>query len=168
MSLIGNLFRTAVLGTAIVFLPASSLLAQEITPSHLQAALDVVNATVAAQSFDQELPKVANQVADRLIRMRPDLHKQITDTVQAEALKLVVRRKDLDQDVARIYAKAFSEDELKTIAAFLKSPAGQKYQTSGPKVFTDTFNAVQAWSDRLGSELLDKTTSALKQQGYSF
>ncbi len=168
MSPIGKFVRMVALAAVVAVPSASPLLAQEISPSQLAAALDVVNATVATASFDSQLPKVASDVADRLIRTRPDLHQQITDTVQAEALKLAVRRKDLDQDVARVYAKAFSEEELVAIAKFLKSPVGQKYQTEGPKVFADTFNAVQAWADRVGAELLDKTKEQLKQQGYEF
>jgi hypothetical protein len=166
MSRIGNFIRRTALAAAVAFIPASPLLAQEISQSHLAAALDVVAATTATRSFDTRLPQIANEVANRLIRSRPDLHKEISDAVQATALKLAVRRKDLDIDVARVYAKAFTEDELKSIAAFLGSPAGQKYQEDGPKVFADTFEAVQRWADRLGGELLDKTKEELKRQGH--
>jgi hypothetical protein len=165
MTSISRLVRSFVLGLGILLLPASASLAQEISQSQLAAALDVINATVATKSFDEQLPKVANEVTNRLVRQRPDLHTQIANAVQAEALKLAVRRKDLDLDIARVYAKAFSEDELHTIATFLKSPAGQKYQTDGPKVFADTFAAVQRWTDRLGAELLDKAKEELKRQG---
>ncbi len=166
MTLIGNFVRMAAVVAALVAVPTSSLMAQEISQSHLAAALAVINATTATRSFDNRLPAIANEVTNRLIRARPDLHQEIADTVQAVALKLVVRRKELDQDVARVYAKAFSEQELNTIAAFLKSPAGQKYQTDGPAVFRDTLQAVQAWSDRVGAELLDKTKEELKKQGH--
>ncbi len=166
MTLLGKFIRTAAVAAVLITAPASALFAQEISASQLAAALDVVNSTVAAASFDTQLPLIANQVTNQLIRARPDLHQEIADTVQAVALKLVVRRKELNQDVARIYAKAFSEDELKAIAAFLKSPAGQKYQQIGPQVVSDTLQAVQAWTDRVGAELLDKTREELKKQGH--
>ena len=166
MTLIGSFVRTAAVVAALVAVPASSLLAQEISPSQLAAALDVINATTASASFDSRLPAIANEITNRLIRARPDLHQEIADTVQAVALKLVVRRRELDQDVARVYAKAFSEQDLVAIATFLKSPAGQKYQTDGPGGFRDTLQAVQAWSDRVGAELLDKTKEELKKQGH--
>lgn len=166
MTPIGKLMRATACAVALVVLPASSVLAQEISPSQLQAALDVIHATVAAQSFDTRLPQIADEVTNRLIRARPDLHQEIADTVQAVALKLVVRRRELDQDVARVYAKTFSEEDLKAIATFLKSPAGQKYQTDGPAVFRDTLQAVQAWSDRVGAEMLDKAKEELKKQGH--
>jgi len=166
MTLIGKFVRTAAVVAALAAVPTSSLYAQEISQSHLAAALAVINATTATQSFDTRLPQLANEVTNRLIRARPDLHQEIADTVQAVALKLAVRRRELDQDVARVYAKAFTEDELKVIATFLKSPAGQKYQKDGPAVFRDTLQAVQAWSDRVGAELLDKTKEELKKQGH--
>lgn len=166
MNPIANFVRAAAVAAALVAVPASLASAQEISPSQLAAALDVINATTATQSFDTRLPEIANEVTNRLIRARPDLHQEITDTVQAVALKLAVRRRELDQDVARVYAKTFSEDELKAIAAFLKSPAGQKYQKDGPQVFGETLQAVQSWSDRVGAELLDKTREELKKKGY--
>ncbi len=166
MTLIGKFVRTAAVVAALVAVPTSSLLAQEINQSQLAAALAVINATTATASFDNRLPEIASEVTNRLIRIRPDLHQEIADTVQAVALKLVARRRELDQDVARVYAKAFTEDELKAIAAFLKSPAGQKYQTQGPKVFGDTLQAVQSWSDRVGAEMVDKTKEELKKQGH--
>lgn len=168
MSQIGNIIRVALIGAISVALPLSSTSAQEITQSHMTAALDAVSRTAGARSFDNVLPNLALSVENRLIRLRPDLHKVITATADGAALKLVVRRKDLDIDVARIWAKSFTEQELVAIAAFLKSPAGQKYQDLGPKVVSETYQAVQQWSDRVGEELLDKTRQELKKQGYDF
>ena len=74
---------------------------------------------------------MAAQVEDALIRARPDLHTKITDTVEATALKLADRKNDLNNDIARVWAKAYSEEELKTLTAFFKSSAGQKYLTQG-------------------------------------
>ncbi len=166
MSLIGSLVRRTALAAVVCVIPASSLLAQEISQSHLAAALAVVDATIATRSFDTRLPELANEVSNRLVRVRPDLHKEIADAVQATALKLAVRRKDLDIDVARVYARSFSEQELVAIGAFLKSTAGQKYQDIGPKVFAETYEAVQRWADRIGGELLDKSKEELKRQGF--
>ena len=88
----------------------------------------------ASRGFDNVLPLLSEKVQDEIIRLRPDLYKQITDVVQQEALKLVARRADLDNDVARIWAKAFTEEELNSITAFYKSPAGQKFVDIGPQV----------------------------------
>jgi hypothetical protein len=162
------LLRAAVLGwavTALLNLPAS---AEEITPSHLAAALETVASAKAARGFDNVLPLLSEKTQDQLIRLRPDLYKQISDVVAQVALKLAARRSDLDSDIARIWAKSFTEDELKSITAFYKSPAGAKFVDVGPKVIGDSLQAVKGWSARVGEELLEKSKEELKKQGVEF
>jgi hypothetical protein len=167
MSFIGNLVRTAVVGVALAAGPSLAS-AQEISSSHLAAALDVVHSAKASRGFDNVLPTLATQVEDRLIRSRPDLHKEIISAVESAALKLAARRADLDNDVARVWAKSFSEDELKVIATFYKTAAGQKFADVGSLVYAETLDAVKGWSDRLGEELLDKSRDELKSAGIQF
>jgi uncharacterized protein len=167
MSLIANLVRTAIVGIALAAGPSLAS-AQEITASHLAAALDVVKSAKASRGFDNVLPNLAGQVEDRLIRARPDLHKEITTAVEAAALKLAARRNDLDNDVARVWAKSFSEDELKVIATFYKTEAGQKFAEVGGQITGQTYEAVKGWSDRVGAELLDNSRAELKSAGIQF
>lgn len=167
MSFLANLVRATLVGIALAIAPSFAS-AQEISPSHLAAALDVVKSAKASRGFDNVLPTLAGQVEDRLIRQRPDLHKEITTAVENAALKLVARRNDLDNDVARVWAKHFDEDELKTIAAFYKTAAGQKFADVGSLVYAETLDAVSHWSDRLGAELLDKSREEIKSAGIQF
>jgi hypothetical protein len=167
MSFLANLVRAAVVGVALAAAPSLAS-AQEISASHLAAALDVVKSAKASRGFDNVLPTLATKVEDRLIRVRPDLHKEITAAVESAALKLASRRADLDNDVARVWAKSFSEDELKTIAEFYKTPAGQKFADVGSLVYAETLDAVNGWSDRLGEELLGKSRDELKSAGIQF
>ncbi len=167
MSYLSNLVRGGLVGLALLAAPSLAS-AQEISASHLAVALDVVKSAKASRGFDNVLPGLAAKVEDRLIRLRPDLHKEITTAVEAAALKLASRRADLDNDVARVWAKAFDEKELKTIADFYKTEAGQKFAEVGPSVYTGTLDAVQRWSDRLGEELLDNSKNELKAAGVDF
>jgi uncharacterized protein len=156
----------ALVVTALV--SAAPSRADDVTPSHLAAALEAVHSAKASKGFDNVLPLLSEKVQDQIIRLRPDLYKQITDVVQQEALKLVARRADLDADVARIWANAFSEEELKAITAFYKSPAGLKFVDIGPQVVGASLQAVKGWSDRVGQELLQKSREELKKQGVEF
>jgi hypothetical protein len=168
MSLIRIVFSAVLLAWMSALPIASAARADEISESHIAAALAAIASTKTARGFDNVLPLLAERTQNQLIRARPDLHKQIGDTVEAAALKLAVRRTDLDNDVARIWAKNFSEDELKQIATFFNSPAGQKYLNIGPQVVSDSLQAVKGWSDRVGEELLDKSKEDLKKQGFDF
>ncbi len=137
----------------------------EIAPSHLAAALDVVITTRTGGNFDLVLPSLASEVQDQLIRVRPDMHAQITAAVDTVALGLVGRRAELNTDIARVWAQAFTEPELVAIAEFYRSPAGAKLAEAGAAVLADSVKIAQSWSERLGEELLAKSREALKLQG---
>ena len=169
MSFATGYLRAAALSAALLMGGyAASASADEITPSHLAAALEAINAANIPQGFDAVLPRLAGQVEDSFIRARPDLHTQITQTVDATALQLADRKNDLNNDVARIFAKVYTEDELKVLSAFYKSSAGQKSLKQSPQISKDTVAAVDQWANRVGSELLDKSREALKAQGVKF
>ncbi|HEY5080882.1 MAG TPA: DUF2059 domain-containing protein [Bauldia sp.] len=170
MSFVSRIVAIAVVGLGLAA-GSSPGWTQEITPTQLAAGLDVVKSAKISLGFDALLPQLAARVEDRLIRVRPDLHAQIISVVEATALKLVDRRAELDSDVARVWSKQFSEDELKTIAAFYKTAAGLKFSAlAGPagQLQQGMVAAVQQWSDRVGAELLDKSREALKAQGIQF
>src|SRR5260221_3135926 len=167
MSLIGNFVRAAIIGVALMAV-APAAFAQEITASHLAVALDVVKSAKASGGFENVLPLLAEQVENKLIRVRPELNKEIVAAVEDAALKLSSRRADLDNDVARIWAKAFTEEELQTIATFYKTSAGQKFADVGAQVVSESYQAVGHWSDRVGEELLQKSRDGLKAQGITF
>ena len=142
--------------------------AQEISQSHLEAALVAVQSAGAARGFDSVLPALAERIKSRLIRIRPDLHQEISATVEAVALELVSRRADLDNAVATVWARNFTEDELVTIAEFYKSPTGQKFAEIGPRVIQDSLKSVESWSTRVGEELYEMSREELTKEGYEF
>ena len=142
--------------------------AQEVSQSHLEAAMVAVQSAGAARGFDSVLPALAERVKSRLIRIRPDLHELISTVVENVALTLTPRRVDLDRAVATVWARSFTEDELVTIAEFYKSQTGQKFADIGPRVIQDSLRSVESWSTRVGEELYEKSREALAREGYDF
>ena len=142
--------------------------AQEVSPEHIAVAVEVVKNAGATRGFDNVLPRLASQIIDRLIRVRPDLHQQITAAVEVVALKLAARRTELDTEVARIWAQQFTQDELTYLLEFYTSEAGKKFSEIGPLVVAESLQAVERWSGRVGEELLEKTREELRNQGHDF
>ncbi len=165
MTLFRSSLRAAVLAIGLMVGLVGAASAQEVTESHLKAAVAAVQAAKTSRGFDNLLPLLAQQTQNRLIRMRPDQHVLIGQVVDAEALDLVARRNELDNDVARIWAKYFTEDELNAITTFYQSPAGAKLADIGPKVVGETLQSVKGWSDRVGEEMFEKSRELLKKKG---
>ncbi len=165
MTLFRSSLRAAVLAIGLMVGLVGAASAEEVTESHLKAAVAAVQAAKTSRGFDNLLPLLAQQTQNRLIRMRPDQHVLIGQVVDAEALDLVARRAELDNDVARIWAKYFTEDELNAITTFYQSPAGAKLADIGPKVVGETLQSVKGWSDRVGEEMYEKSRELLKKKG---
>ena len=161
----------ALVGVAVmaVLLPLASTQAQQqITDAHLRAAVEAYRALGTDGDFDVVLPGVAEQVATVLIQQRPDLHQVISLTVNEMAFQLAARRAELTNDVARVWAQAFTEQELRAITAFYTSPVGRKLAEVGEPVMTETVGALQAWSDRLATELFDNVLAEFARQNVDF
>jgi len=166
MTRIRSLFGALLLAVSLA-IPGSAS-AQEISDAHLQAAWNAVRAVGADNGFDEALPNIAVQVQDLLVRQRPDLLREIGGVVNDVALELIVRRLDLNNDVARIWALAFSEAELNEITAFYNSPTGRKLADLFEELLTDTIAALENWYGRLLSEMVERSILELERRGISY
>jgi hypothetical protein len=163
---IKSLIRAGLVASLLASLPLAPASAQEFSESHLAAAKAAAISSPMAQEFNNLLPFLAQRVQNRLVSLRPDLHEVIAKTVQDVALRLAARRGDLDNAVALIWARAFTEDELNEIAAFYTSEVGKKFVSLGPSLGQQTVQTASNWSNRVGEELLDKAREELKKQGH--
>lgn len=150
-------------------LPGSaSAQGQEITDAHLRAAWNAVVAVGAADGFDEALPDIAEQVQGVLIRQRPDLFRQVGTVVGDVALGLIARRLELNNDVARVWAMNFTESELNEIVTFYNSPTGQKLGNMFQELQEQTTGALEAWYERLASEMLQRSLQEFERLGIAF
>jgi hypothetical protein len=168
MPLLGKVISAAVLGLALVAASWGAAVAQEISESRMALARQVVKSAPVLGNFDGILPDLMIDAQMRLINLRPDLYKQIATVVEATAVSLIPRRSDLDNDIARAWARAFTDDELRAINAFFTSPAGLKYKMAAPTVGNDILQAGRNWADRLAAELFDRSLAELQKQGNKF
>lgn len=166
MTLIGKTIRIALLAGGLAAGPLNWGMAQEISESRLAAAEAVAESAPALGNFDNILPGLSIEIKDRLIRARPDLYKEISEVVDDVALKLAVRRADLDNDIVRVWAKRFTEDELNAINAFFSSDIGKKYKENAAAVGDEILKASRSWSNRLADELNEKSREELKNRGH--
>ena len=132
---------------------AAPTFAQEISESHLKAAREAIAATHATDIYDILLPQAADALKTQLIQKNPDLVDLIGKTVDEKALELAGRRADLEKEAALAYAKVFTEDELKAIAAFYATPAGLKVLSDGPRVTSEVGKAANIWQNGLVRDL---------------
>ncbi|BDA85120.1 hypothetical protein Sa4125_26620 [Aureimonas sp. SA4125] len=127
--------------------------AQDASPEHLAAARAAVSAIDSTDQFDNILMNAATQIKADLIGNNPNIQSEISDMVDDRALALAPRRADLENEVARIYARLFTEQELSAIAAFYQSDAGKKLIAQGPVASREVMSAADVWSNGIVRDL---------------
>lgn len=138
--------------------------AQEIAATHLAAAKATVTAIGATNQFDGILSQAADALKNQLIQKNPDLLDLISLTVDETVLSLASRRADLEKEAATLYAKTFSEQELKDITAFYTSESGRKLLSEGPIVSRELIASAEIWQKGVARDLAEKVAAVLKEK----
>ncbi|WP_244490683.1 DUF2059 domain-containing protein [Aureimonas frigidaquae] len=146
--------------SALVALPA---MAQEVSPSHLAAARQAVDAIDTTEQFDQILLNAATQIKAELIVNNPNLQSQISQMVDDNAIALAPRRADLENEIARVYAKIFTEQELREITQFYTSEAGRKLLAQGPSAVRETMSAADIWANGIVRDLRRSSDEGMRK-----
>lgn len=163
-----SFLRRPLAAVALIAALASPAFAEDFTESHIVAARETIAAAHASEQFNGILLSLSDQTKALFQRSNPGAAKDIEDVVTAVALELAKRRPDLDRELERVWAARFSEDELKQITTFFKSPVGEKYGQLMPLVVQDSIRAAGIWRDAMSTEILTRSRDELNKRGYNF
>ncbi|MFK5977313.1 MAG: DUF2059 domain-containing protein [Rhizobiaceae bacterium] len=160
---LSGLAKCVAIAAPVLLISLASSNAQESSQSHLDAAKAAISATGTSAPLDNILPVMAEQAKSQLISRRPDIAATISDIVDDASIALAPRRGDLENEVAAIYAKVFSEEELKAIADFYGSDTGKKLLSEAPIIERQIKEASQTWGSGLRRDLSQAIGTKLRE-----
>ena len=88
-------------------------------------------------------------------------------TVQIVRADTAARRQELRNEIARGYASVFSEQDLKDMIAFYKTPLGKKMIEQEPKAGEASTKRAQAWIDKYAEDVIGKMRAEMKKRGHN-
>lgn len=138
--------------------------AAAITDSHLAAAREVVTGSGLARTFEGMVPQIADQIRAGYSRTRPEIIKDMEEALRPIITELNKRTDAMIVASARLYAQRIPEPELKEIASFFKSAAGQKYVNSQGQILNELFTEMQVFSQTLGNVMMDLLREDLRKK----
>ena len=158
------------LSAALLFAVGGSFsaYADEPTPAALEAARTVISASGMTRSFDIVIPQMFGQLEHNITTTRPELKDNLHATLLALLPEFTKTETDVINSAAQILAKQMSEQELKDTAAFFVSASGKKYVAAEPVAFNEIVTVVQAWRERLSTEVLTRAHEEMKKKGADF
>ena len=167
MSIIQAIKRTSRLAAVAVALVAFGPAAHSQQPSAaaMSTAKEIVTVTGATTLFNPLIAGVVEQAKLLFLQQNPGLSKDLNEIAIKIRNDLAPRFDELVNDVARNYAIHFTEQELKDLLAFYKSPAGEKLISEQSKVVEASMKFAQDWANKLSDEVIGKMREELKKRG---
>lgn len=148
-----------------VFIPAAQ--AQQPSPSAMAVAKQLITTTGATTVFAPLIAGVVEQAKILFLQQNPALAKDLNEVALKLRTDLQPRSSELNDEVARLYATNFTEQELKDILAFYQSPAGKKLLEKQPQVIDTSMAFAQTWANKLSDEVVNKIRDEMKKRGHT-
>lgn len=145
-------------------------------PAHAAAPTDSVAVTPAFRALVQEFLAftggdsmsgtmarfTATQVVDQMRRNVPGFNDSTAAIVKEEMLRVFdENRPSLNAMVVQLYARHFTEAELRDVLAFYHTPTGAKLIHEMPGLMQETMLTGQVWGQHLGPILIERVQKRL-------
>jgi len=151
---------------AMLALTVPAAQAQQPSAAALATAKEIVTVTAATTLFDPLIPGVIEQSKIMFLQQNPGLARDLNEISSTLRAELMPRFGELVNQVALNYASHFSEQELKDLLAFYKSPLGIKFVSEQPKVVDDSLKFAQTWANTLSDQVIQRMREELKKRGH--
>src|SRR3954469_10474929 len=111
--------------------PAPTL--KPATPAALAAAKEILAMKNANAMYAGAVPNIVDQTKNALLQSNLNYQKDLNEVAVIVAKNLAGREQEIGDGMAKIYANEFSEQELKDLVTFYKSPLGAKLLAVEPR-----------------------------------
>ena len=125
--------------------PAAQPLKQA-SPAALAAAREILTMKNASAMYQAAVPNIVEQTKNALVQSNLNYQKDLGEVAIIVAKNLAGREKEIGEGMAQVYANEFSEQELKDLVTFYKSPLGQKLLSTEPRAIQFSMSYMNQWA----------------------
>jgi uncharacterized protein len=156
------------LGLALAAVPA---LAQQpaapkpASPAALAAAKEILAMKNASQMYQNAVPNIVQQTKDSLLQANLNYQKDLNEVAVIVAQSLAGREKEIGEGMAQVYAGEFTEQELKDLVTFYKSPLGQKLLLNEPRAIQLSMNYMNQWAQTFAETVNAQFRAEMRKRG---
>jgi hypothetical protein len=164
-----------VLGTALVFGPA---IAQKVlepgqaagpnraaSPAAIAAAKEILKMKNASAMYDSAVPTIVDRTRNVLTESNLNYQKDLSEVALIVAKSLAGRENEITDGMAQIYTNEFTDQELKDLVVFYKSPLGQKLLAAEPRAIQSSVNYMNQWAQNFTQVVNAAFKAEMKKRG---
>jgi uncharacterized protein len=158
--------RPAALGIMLTAAGISTQ-AQQPSASAIATAKELITVAGATTLFAPLIAGVVEQAKNLYLQQDPSLAKDLNEIATQLRNDLQPRFTELTDEVARLYATNFTDQELKEILTFYKTASGKKLLAEQPRLVDSSMKFAQDWANRLSDQVVVKMRDELKKRGHA-
>ena len=159
----------ASLSVVAILVLANGASAQAVDESFRADIENLLEVTVSKQLGVQMASLVSRQVIDGLRKSRPDIPSRAIEIVQRvldeEFAKAFTGPDSMISGLVPVYAKQFTQAEVRGLLAFYKTELGQKVLTTMPIIVQESAAIGQAWSAQHMPAILSNLERRMRAEG---
>jgi hypothetical protein len=139
---------------------------QQPSAAAVALARDVISIKGAGAMMDPLVRGVIESVKNSFVPTNPNLTRELNDVAATLHKELDGKSSEAVDQLARAYAARFSEQELKDLLVFYKTPLGQKFTKEEPLAIEDGLKRAQQWAETFADTVMTRMRSEMQKKGH--
>jgi hypothetical protein len=135
------------------------------SPGALSAAREFLMMKNVGAMFAGAVPGVVDQTRNALTQQNLNYQKDLSEVAAIVAKNFAGKENEIGEGMAQIYTNEFSEQELRDIVAFYKTPLGQKLLANEPRAVQNSMGWMRVWAQEFGVLVNDAFKEEMKKRG---
>jgi uncharacterized protein len=135
------------------------------TPAAIAAAKELLAMKHADQMYANAVPGVVERTKNELMQTNINYQKDLNEVAVIVAQKLAGRQAEIGDGMAKVYASQFTEQELKDLVVFYKSPLGQKLLNAEPASIQMSMAYLNQWAQTFAETVNAEFRAEMRKRG---
>jgi hypothetical protein len=135
------------------------------SPAAMAAAKEILAMKNASAMYANAVPNLVEQTKNVLMQSNLNYQKDLNEVAIIVAKNLAGREKEIGEGMAQVYANEFTEQELKDLVNFYKSPLGQKLLSNEPRAIQFSMNYMNQWAQQFAETINGQFRAEMKKRG---
>src|SRR6202140_3767625 len=145
--------------------PASVPPLKQASPAAIAAAKEILTMKNASAMYANAVPNIVQQTKDVLLQNNLNYQKDLNEVAVIHAQSLAGREKEIGEGMAKIYCNEFSDQELKDLLTFYKSPLGQKLLGTEPRAIQFSMSYMNQWAQLFSETVNGEFRAEMRKRG---
>jgi hypothetical protein len=138
---------------------------KDATPAAMAAASEILAMKNASAMYASAVPNIVEQTKNALLQSNLNYQKDLNEVAVIVAKNLAGREKEIGDGMAKVYANEFSEQELKDLVTFYKSPLGQKLLSTEPRAIQGSMAYMNQWAQLFAETVNAQFRAEMRKRG---